>query len=96
MNETVPEDVVSEYGDFFVRLVALLQNAFLMRYFASRRSKRVEIAREGFSELQERSGPQKICLGVIFREKSAFKSFPNLPEASSAPEDFGQSTFLTQ
>ena len=60
VNETVPEDVVSEYGDFFVRLVALLKYRVYGLYFASQASKRVEIAWEGFSERLEHSGPQKI------------------------------------
>ena len=62
VNETVPESIYSIVRDFVVRLVALLQNALYDVYFAPQASKRVETAREGFSELQEASRPQKICL----------------------------------
>ena len=60
MNETVPEDVVSEYGDFFVRLVALLKYRVYGLYFAPQRSKRVETAWEGFPEALEACNPRKI------------------------------------
>ena len=88
--------MVSDSVNLFVVLLPRSGKCFLTRYFAPRRSKRVEIAREGFPEAQERVGARKIYLGVIFREKSALKSDQISPEASSAPEDFGQSTFLTQ
>ena len=64
----------SEYVYFFVRLVALLKYRVYGLYFAPQASKRVEIAREGFPELQERVGARKIYLGVIFREKTVLKS----------------------
>ena len=49
----------SEYTDFFVRFVRLLQNALYDVYFAPQASKRVETAWEGSPERLERSGPQK-------------------------------------
>ena len=79
MNETVPESICSIVRDFFVRFVLLLQNAFLRLYFVPRASKRVETAWEGFSEAQERVGPRKIYLGVIFREKRGAESHSNFP-----------------
>ena len=50
VNETVPEDVVSEYVAFLVRLVRLPRNRLFGLYFAPQCPKRVETAWEGFSE----------------------------------------------
>lgn len=84
----------SECVAFFVRLVALLRNRLYGLYFAPQASKRVETAWEGSTRPAEAYNLQKIGLSRIWREKASFKSLPNLPEASAAPEDFTQSRVL--
>ena len=62
--------MVSECGGFLVRFVLLLRSRLYGLYFASRHPNRAEIAWKCFLEAQEACRPQKIWLGVIFREKS--------------------------
>ena len=91
VNETVPESICSIVRDFFVRLVALLQNALYDVYFAPQASKRVETAWEGSTRPAEAYNLQKFYLGGLGGEKWRSNLIQISPEATQEPEEQGPS-----